>query len=160
MNKLKIHGWNAKPRTMLRYIKPGDIFLFRLNEERFGVGRVLSKIDLGHVVEFFHEVLEQPVVDSDVVRRAHRVGAPIIIDSYSLFDKKLEGDWRIVAHQENFSPLGNEGTYFAYGAGNSWKKVDIFGNEEPISESEAKKLVPYSPRGDFEVKEMLTSLTK
>ncbi len=34
MSKIKIWGWNKKKRTMIRYIKPGDIFCFELSEQK------------------------------------------------------------------------------------------------------------------------------
>ncbi|PKD39928.1 phosphotriesterase [Methylomonas sp. Kb3] len=41
MSEIKIRGWGAKPRTMLRYIKSGDIFMFQVDDNRYGIGRIL-----------------------------------------------------------------------------------------------------------------------
>ncbi|WP_342777796.1 hypothetical protein [Mixta tenebrionis] len=36
-----------------------------------------------------------------------------------------DGDWRIIGHQGNFSPVDIENVYFTYGLENSCKKVDV-----------------------------------
>jgi hypothetical protein len=140
---------------MLRYIKPGDIFMFAIDAGRFGIGRVISTVSLGHVVEFFEPVLERPTVDGLDFKGLKRRGSPVVLDSYSLFDKKLEGDWRIVAHQEGFEPQDVEHVYFTYGAGSMRKKVDAFGKTTDISASDAANLPLYSPSGDKHVKQNL-----
>lgn len=53
MSDFKFLSWDKKPRKMLRFVKPGDIFCFRLDENRYRFGRVISKIFTGHVVEIF-----------------------------------------------------------------------------------------------------------
>ncbi|MEI8574475.1 phosphotriesterase [Methylomonas sp. LW13] len=155
MSEIKIRGWGAKPRTMLRYIKSGDIFMFQVDDNRYGIGRILIKIDFGHLAEVFDEILHSTELSEEIIRHLKRVNSPIILDSYGLFDKKLEGDWRIVAQQDGFQMPKSDNAYFCYGATNSWKKIDVFGNEESITENEANKLPKYSPKGDRDVKEML-----
>ncbi|EBD8041094.1 phosphotriesterase, partial [Salmonella enterica] len=34
MSDYKFWGWDKKSRTMLRFVKPGDIFCFKLDEDR------------------------------------------------------------------------------------------------------------------------------
>lgn len=154
MSEIKVRGWGAKPRTMLRYIKPGDIFMFQVDDNRYGIGRILIKIGFGHLAEIFDEILYSTELSEEIIRRLKRVNSPIILDSYGLFDKKLEGDWRIVAQQDGFQVPTLDNICFSYGVTNSWKKIDVFGNEESITENEANKLPKYSPKGDRDVKEM------
>ena len=83
-----------------------------------------------------------------------RLGRPVILDSYGLFDRKIEGDWRIVAHDEGYIPH-DESVRFTSGIASGCKRIDIFDNEEAIAESEAKKLPDYSPMGEDDVIEEL-----
>src|SRR5687767_3004002 len=92
MSSKKKSGWNAKPRTRLRYIKPGDLFMFRLDDSKHGVGRIISKVSLGHVAEFFEVTLNSPELQGFDLARVKRRGLPVVLDSYSLFDRKIEGD--------------------------------------------------------------------
>lgn len=148
MNSLKIYGWGKKVKTSLKNIKPGDVFCFALGEKNYGVGRIMTRNSLGHVVEVFNQVLSVPIVESIAF---DRLGDPIIIDSYSLFDRKSEGDWRVVAYQENYTPSTEESVRFVYGVAGNVKLVDIFDNETPCS-GMALDFPFYSPMGDEEVK--------
>lgn len=72
-----------------------------MSDQRYGVGRIMTQNSLGHVAETFDKILTSPDVKS---LSFSRLGDPVILDSYSLFDRKLEGDWRIVAHQIDYEP--------------------------------------------------------
>jgi len=154
MSIVNIRPWNSKPRTMLRFIKPGDIFVFKLNDEYFGFGRILTKVSLGHVAEIFDSILTSPTVTPELLSSVSRLGTPVVLDTYSLFDKRLEGDWQIVAHDSEFCMGDTDNVYFVYGHPNSWIRVDVFGNKESMADLEAALLSKYSPRGYGEVKEM------
>ncbi|WP_081077329.1 immunity 26/phosphotriesterase HocA family protein [Burkholderia pseudomultivorans] len=148
----KNSGWDAKPRTMLRHIKPGDLFAFSLGDGKYGFGRIISAVSLGHVAEFFDRIADAPNFDVRDMINSKRLKQPVVLDSYSLFDRKMEGDWRIVAHQEDFNPTGVGEIFFTYGDGAGRRKVDVFGSESHVSEKEAKDLPFYSPFGDEDVK--------
>ncbi|CNF74725.1 MULTISPECIES: immunity 26/phosphotriesterase HocA family protein [Yersinia pseudotuberculosis complex] len=157
MSDFKFWRWDKKPRTMLRFIKPGDIFCFRLDDEKYCFGRVISKIMSGHVAEFFDFISSSPEINEKEIITAKRIIDLVVIDTYSLFDKKIENgsDWRIIGRQENYTPKDIDGVYFTYGLGNSCKKVDIFDNESAISEDESKKYPRLSPHGDFDIKRLI-----
>lgn len=152
MNSLVIYGWEKKTKTLLRNIKPGDIFCFALGDI-YRFGRIMTRNRLGHVAEIFEEISDSPTLPELDFKK--RIGHPVILDSYGLFDRKIEGDWRIVAHQEAYQPCFDEAIHFAFGMKGDCKKVDIFDNEEAITESEARKLPDYSPMGEFDVIEEL-----
>jgi hypothetical protein len=77
---------------------------------------------------------------------------PVKWDSYST----LHGDWRIVAHQEDFAPSGMENVLFTYGAAaGSCRKVDYLDRESEISKTEAEELPDYSPEGELRIKREL-----
>lgn len=160
MSDFKFWGWDKKPRTMLRFVKPGDIFCFKLDDGKYGFGRIISKILTGHVAELFDFISSMPVVTEQDMIISERIIDPFVIDTYSLFDRKIEpgSDWRVIGHQNNFTPTNIENIYFSYGVGNSCKKEDIFGNTYSISEEEAWSLPRLSPKGDYDVKLLLKDI--
>ncbi|GKS08953.1 immunity 26 domain-containing protein [Pseudomonas syringae pv. theae] len=146
--KIKPYSWDKKAKTMLRSIKSGDIFCFYLNG-KYRFGRIMTRNRLGHVAEIFEHVSDSP--DASTIESIGRVGCPVILDSYGLFDRKIEGDWRIIGHQEDYAPPQDEPMVFTMGIGEGCKKVDIFDNVTSIAEVEAKKLKNYSPLGESRV---------
>ncbi len=160
MSDLKVFEWNKKVRTVLRSIRPGDIFMFELEPKRFATGRIMSKVDFGHVAEILNYFPDSPQISAETLRSAKRVIPPVVLDSYTLFDKKLAGDWRIVAHEEDYSASPSEQVFFGYGAGASFKKVDMFGNEISVAKSEAEKLPSYSPKQDWDMRELVAPYLK
>lgn len=157
MGDFKFWDWDKKPRTMLRFVKPGDIFCFRLDDERYCFGRIISEISVGHVAEIFDFISSLPEIREKDISHSQRLTELIILDTYTLFDRKIEadGDWRIIGHQNNYIPTNVENTYFTYGIGNSCKKVDVFNNEISITESEAKKIPELTPLRDIHIKKLI-----
>ncbi|MDR1850346.1 MAG: immunity 26 domain-containing protein, partial [Zoogloeaceae bacterium] len=166
---VQIHGWDKKPRTMRRYLKVGDIFMLSLDDGTYAAGRLLSKVStLGWGVEFFDLLLPRPEVTAEQIESAKRIGKPVIINDYILFDcKKIRiqstgewvhyGDWRIVGHHHGFVPGEERDVFFTYGVGPFWK-VDLFGNETQITEKEARTLPLWVSHKDIEVKSWLIPL--
>ncbi|WP_261435357.1 immunity 26/phosphotriesterase HocA family protein [Serratia ficaria] len=156
MDKLKFWSWDKKPRTMLRFIKPGDVFCFQLSDDKFGFGKIISKVSIGHSAEIFNEFSHEPCIKNDSILNSSSVSFPVILDSYSLFDKKISGEWRIIGHQDDINEKKYEGIYFVYGAKGDLKKVDMLGNVSSISDKDSEKYRPYMPSNDFHVKNMLS----
>lgn len=152
MSAGKKRGWDVKPRTMLRFVKPGDLFLFRLDESTYGAGRIISRVSLGHVAEFFDVTLDAPDLAGVDLASVGRLRRPVILDSYSLFDWKLEVDWQIVGHEEGFVPKDVDDVFFTYGVGPDRQRVDVFDDRTTIPAHEADGLPVYSPHGDADVK--------
>ncbi|MBI6568557.1 Imm26 family immunity protein [Pseudomonas synxantha] len=160
MSNIKIWNWDKKPRTMLRFIKPGDIFCLKINNNRYAFGRIVSKIFGGHTAEFFNIFLPTPNIDESHLKEAGTLLPVQLIDSYSLFDKKLEtdSDWRIIGHNENYKPINMSNIYFVYGLEGSCKKIDIFDNETIASEADIRKYPRLNPLGDHDIKLILGSV--
>lgn len=155
MRKLKIWGWNKKERTMIRFIKNGDIFCFKMDENAYCFGRIIAKVDFGHLAEIFDYVSEEPDITIERLEKVSRIMAPIVLDSYSLFDKRLVGEWRIIGHQEDYIDPDFNNIYLTFGIGNDWKKIDLYGNITEISADEHLKYIPASPLGDYLIKSMI-----
>lgn len=158
MSDFKFWSWDKKAKTMLRFVKPGDIFCFKLDEYRYCFGRIISKIITGHVVEIFKFSSGNPeITEGDMTERAI---PPVVIDTYSLFDKKIEegSDWRIIGHQSDYVPNNIGDVFFVYGLGSSCKKVDVFDNETDISEEDAENYPRLTPHGDHQIKSLLIDI--
>ncbi|MFG0499883.1 Imm26 family immunity protein [Pseudomonas sp. YQ_13] len=149
MTSLEVYEWDKKIKTSYKKIKSGDIFCFALDSKKYGVGRIMTQNSLGHVVEIFDKALNVPAVDSISFKR---LGDPVILDSYSLFDRKAEGDWRIVAHDLDYRPSKQELVRYVYGVADNVKLVDIFDDETSLAGSKCD-YPSYSPMGDKDVKE-------
>ncbi|MBN6065203.1 phosphotriesterase [Aggregatibacter actinomycetemcomitans] len=121
MKKIKIHAWDKKPRTMLRFIKIGDIFCYQFEENIFVFGQVIGKVSVGHVIQFFDIFKTKPVISAQEINRAHFVNKPIIVDSYSLFDKSPVRIWRIIGHQADFDQTPFQNLVFKWGDPNGDK---------------------------------------
>ena len=164
MQKIRIWGWDKKVRTMLRFIKPGDIFCFEFKDESYCFGRIIVKVTTGHLAEILDCVSDKPCIDKNSIEKAQRIGDPIILDSYGLFDRKAEGEWRIIGNQEDYIMHDYGDIYLTFGVGRDWKKVDLYGNTTKISEEEHLKYILMSPQGDYKIKKLLqehiTSLKK
>lgn len=133
MSDYKFWGWDKKPRTMLRFEKPGDIFCFKLDEDRYCFGRIITLMTVGHLSELF-----------DIIKK-----------SPGITELEISNARRIIEHQVNYNPKNLDGIYFALGIGDSCKKKDCYGNDFLISESEWKTLPKLSPKGGFDIKKRL-----
>lgn len=133
MSDYKFWGWDKKPRTMLRFVKPGDIFCFKLDEDRYCFGRIITLMTVGHLSELF-----------DIIKK-----------SLGITGLEISNARRIIEHQVNYNPKNLDGIYFALGIGDSCKKKDCYGNDFLISESEWKTLPKLSPKGGFDIKKRL-----
>ncbi|MEP8703229.1 Imm26 family immunity protein [Enterobacter roggenkampii] len=157
MSNFKFWAWEKKPRTMLRYVKPGDAFCFKVDGGMYRFGRIMSLMSVGHIAEIFDILSDTPKITEGEIENAKRIISPLIIDTYSLLDKKIEpeSDWRIIGHQDNYSPDNVDDVYFAFGIGDSCKKKDFYGNVFPIDEKEWNDLPKLSPKSDFDIKNIL-----
>lgn len=80
---------------------------------------------------------------------------PVILDSYSLFDRKAEGDWRIVAYDNEYQAPLDEPIRFSYGVADNKRLVDIFDNETFLVGME-EDFPRYSPMGDEKIKKIFS----
>lgn len=155
---IKIWGWEKKPRTMRRYLKIGDIFCFRYDERTYRFGRIMARV-IFHIVEIFDYASDQPVITEEDILSAGRLMV-IPLDTYSLFDRKSEGEWRIIGRQEAYTPENAEDIWFSWGIASGCRKSNPLDQTVYISEEEWKSLPPLSPCGDYDVKREIADKLK
>ena len=133
MPQIKIREWNEKPRTKLRFIKIGDIFCYQFSEEMFVFGQILGKVNVGHVIQFFDIFQARLTITVEELSRAQFIGKPIIVDSYTLFDRSPVWSWQIIGHQVDFDPSPFKDLAFKWGdpSGTQFGKVWLDGRTEP-----------------------------
>lgn len=135
--------------------KPGDIFAFKLDDGRFGFGRVVNLVSIGAVVEIFDYFAHQPIFDYSKLGKW--LIQPVTINNYGLLDAKKDGDWRIIGHTRNYAP-GTEfrDVRFVYGTPpHALTAVDIYDREESIDAESAKKFATYDSNSDRNIKDII-----
>lgn len=164
MSKVDLWGWDKKKRTMIRFIKSGDVFCFRIRDDLYGYGRVISIsiLDLGAVAEIQgYSFSPESITEYDIINR-ERIFPPLLLDSYMLFDRKSEkdSDWRIIGHQHDYTSDDGKNIFFTYGEGNSCKKVNVFGEVVSITPEEASRLPRARAQRDIHIKKMLNDIVQ
>jgi hypothetical protein len=146
-------------RKNLKNIHPGDIFAFRMDDCRYGFGRIISRISEGHVAEIFNHFASEPKLsDANVL---DRFLPPVILNSYGMFQVKQDGDFGIIGSTPNYLPDPViEKSKFAFGSKGNFKSIDVFGNERPISDSEGMQLPLRSPFNDWFLKKYVEHALK
>lgn len=151
---IEIWGWDKKPRTMFRYLDPGQIFCFKFDENKYCFGRLMTHCSVGYIAEFFDLTSSLPEITAEQIRSAIRTEVTIL-DSYSLFDRKTEGEWRIIGKCNNYIPTEVDKIIFYFGVGEILTLNDFFDRTALVSKNEALKFPPQSPFGDHMVKKLL-----
>ena len=156
---IKLWSWEKKPRTMLRYLKIGDIFCFRYDDHTYRFGRIMARA-IVHIAEVFDYASDQPVISEEQVLSAGRL-LVTPLDTYSLFDRKSEGEWRIIGRQEDYTlPEDAAEFWFSWGDYSAGRKSNPLDQTVSISKEEWTALPPLSPGGDYDVKSKLADKLK
>ncbi len=158
--ELEVKSVEIKTSKRPKRVKPtpGDIFAFRINEELFGFGRLVASVSIGMVAEIFDYFSKQPILDLSKTNKW--LIKPLILDTCSLFERKIEGDWRIIGHlDDNNIDDKFKDIKFIYGMPpKQLMAVSIDDSEQPISQQEAASFRRYSPCGDYDVKQLLKEI--
>lgn len=146
--KIELWGWEKKPRTMLRYIKIGDIVCFEVDSTgtKFGYGQLIAKLNTGGFVfkamDIVHTQPNQITIDEII--NAKTFGTPCVLDVYTTLDRKkyiINGEWRIIGRENDFQNKKEdlENICFVYGIKGFQKKINLLNQETKISDQEAEK---------------------
>ncbi|MCU1062714.1 immunity 26/phosphotriesterase HocA family protein [Stenotrophomonas maltophilia] len=149
-----LNGWTRKRRTMLRFIRPGDVFCFTRNDGLYYFGQIISDVSFGHTANIFEVRCEEPMVAVAGLEQAQSLMNPVVLDSYSLFDRKTDdsGDWRIIGRHEILNSADFEQHFFIYGIPGNWSKVNATNSVHcTATEVEAMVLPPYFPLNNLKM---------
>lgn len=144
-------------RPKRQKVAPGDIFAYKLDDGRFGFGRIIAPTSIGAFAEIFDHFAEQPICDMNKLDKW--LVPPIPIESYALLETRSMGDWRIIGHTPDFVPGPQfKSLRYVYGAAPHAQTVtDIFRNDQPISAADAEGLPRYSAYDDYRFKQLIAS---
>lgn len=144
-------------RKRRNIVAPGDIFAFKLDDGKFGFGRVVTKVSIGAVAEIFDYFSERPIFDHSMEERW--IVPPIPIDSYSLLEVGDVGDWRIIESHPGFVPSKKlDGLRYVYGISpNALVVTDIYENESKTSVENACGVPKFFAYDDYDLKELLAA---
>lgn len=153
MSKIKLWGWDKKPRTMLRYVKVGDIVCFEMDSSgsKFGYGQIISNLNSGHPFKGFDILHKNPNnITIEEIEGAKQLGDVFVLDVYSTLDKKRllqNGEWRVIGHQEDFELTKDEinSIFFSYGGKGMKKRKNLLDESIPITDEEAENYVSSGP---------------
>lgn len=154
MSELVLWNWEKKKRTLLRYIEAGDIFCFQYNTSIYCFGRILARLDIGTPAEIFDYISNAPTITEKDIEKTARMFHPVNLDVYTLFDRRLMGDWRIIGKCRSFQLESVENAFFTYGVA-PYRKIDISGNKFIITKEEAKNLQSFGFFNDIHIKKLI-----
>lgn len=153
MSNIELWGWDKKPRTMLRYVKVGDIVCFEIDRSgnKFGYGQLIARLTGGFVfkgLNITHDHADSITVEE--LQKAESLGSMYLLDVYGTLDNKKylhDGDWRIIGHEKDFrlSEKDINTVFFEYGANGVKKKVSLLNEHTPITDKEAENCIPATP---------------
>lgn len=166
MDKINLWSWNTKVRTMLRYIKVGDIVCFEIDasKEEYGYGILIAKLPYGFVFRALNiRHFKADNIKINELQNAKPFGKLFILDAYSTLDKKntKDGEWRIIGNCEDYclSKFDIDNVFFEFGVNGMKKKINLLGKETPITDNEAKNYELYSPVSGDEAKKWYIKYT-
>lgn len=159
--KIELWGWEKKPKTMLRYIKVGDIICFEVDNTgtSFGYGQLIAYLSIGGFVFKAMDIVHSNPNDIaiDEIINSETLGIPCILDVYTTLDKKKyikNGEWRVIGRENNFQIQSKdlENIYFVYGISGSQTKINLLNETNIISDEEANKYIDASINTGDQVK--------
>jgi len=134
-------------------LKTGDIISFELEPDKYGFARVVAKVPLGDAIEVF-DFFSDNVNDYDKAISSPLLFDPVILDAHSLFWKRLEGNWNLVAKDDSFVFKDGAKYKYKYGAKGFQKLIDLNGNNYVnVTQEEVEEYPNYVPYGDEDIKQ-------
>lgn len=129
-------------------LKEGDILSFELTPQLFGFAKVVAKNKLGDAIEVYDFFSSHQDDYKKAIVSPPLFEQPIILDGYSIFWKRGDGNWDVVGRDENFKfdVMDGAKVKFKYGVPGLFKLIDLNGVSYPnVSQEEAVKYPDYSP---------------
>ena len=157
-----LNGWTKKRRTMLRFIRAGDVFSFTRNDGFYHFGQIISEIPIGHSAHIFGTRRRETTLALADLEQARPLMNPVILDSYSLFDRKSDqdADWRVIGRHELIHATGLENYFFVDGTPGIWHKRNATNSIHcSATEEEAAVLPSLTPLNNFKIWRAIDALS-
>ena len=152
------NAWDKKKRTKLSSLMVGDIFALKVDGGGYAFGRLAAKILGSFAAEFFDKIKTEPELSASEYQGLKAVVLPIEIDSYGLFDRKIEGDWRIIGRDAAYVYPNPDRRIFKIGVPQNFKYINMAGDWVDASSDFGD--VPYlTTNGDYHVQEIIRTCT-
>ncbi|AMC35266.1 Imm26 family immunity protein [Janthinobacterium sp. B9-8] len=138
---------------------PGDLFAFRYDEQRYGFGRLISKLGMGMIAEIYDYFSAQPIFDPNYADKW--LISPVILNPYGLFECRSEGEWLIIDKTPNYvvSEKFND-VFFVTGTPGKLQGVRVDNSRFDISKEEALGHRMYTYYDDAHIKKLITDALK
>ncbi|NHQ88545.1 hypothetical protein HA050_20820 [Iodobacter sp. HSC-16F04] len=138
---------------------PGDLFAFRYDEQRYGFGRLISKLSMGMVAEIYDYFSAQPIFDPNYTDKW--LISPVVLNPYGLFECRNEGEWLIIGKTPNYViPNKFNDVFFVTGTPGKLQAVRVNNSDFDISLEEATGHRRYTYSSDIQIKELIAEALK
>lgn len=139
-------------------LKVGDIISFELEEQKYGFARVIAKVSLGDAICVFN-YFSNDINDYEKAIQHPLLFDPVILDTHSLFWRRLEGNWSLIKRDNKYIYEDKSKYKYKYGVKGSYKLIDLNNNTyTDISQEVAEKYPDYISYGDYGIKRRILFL--
>lgn len=156
-DELRVQKVSIKTGKRPKRVKPaiGDIFSFKLDNERYGFGRLVSELRAGTIAEIFNYTSTQPIFDPTYLNQW--LIPPVLLNSFILLDERSEGQWEIISKNSDYTPGQQfENIFFSWkDYKNEYKLEGVFKSSALTDEATAKKYPRYVVSNDAKIREMV-----
>ncbi|AIM37624.1 hypothetical protein KO02_13745 [Sphingobacterium sp. ML3W] len=148
-------------KIILKKINKGDLFSFLMNDS-FYYGRILNNNFLGLISIIYKTTTKHLKMDIDFFADSY-YEPPMILDGYSLFQLKSEGDWGIISSNADYEIpeklLNYIFTNVYENLNGPLHGMDINGNNLTCNPTDTNlKIADNAIYGDYDVAEYLKSI--
>ena len=158
-DELRVQKVSIKTGKRPKRVKPavGDIFSFKVADELYAFGRLVSELRAGTIAEIFKYTSTQPIFDPS--RATEWLIKPVLLNSFILLDQKSEGEWDIISKDPDFKPGDRfKDIFFSWkDYKNEHKLEGVFERGVTADEATAQKYPRYVTANDARIREMVVA---
>lgn len=158
-DKLRVQKVTIKTGKRPKRVKPavGDIFSFKVADDLYGFGRLVSELRAGTIAEIFNYTAAQPIFDPS--RATEWLIRPILLNSFILLDQRSEGEWEIISRDPEYRPGDRfKDVFFSWkDYKNEHRLEGVFEQSVATDEATAQKHPRYVTANDAKIRELVVA---
>ncbi|MBX8827214.1 Imm26 family immunity protein [Ochrobactrum sp. SFR4] len=158
-DELRVQEIKIKTGKRQKRVKPaiGDIFSFKVADELYAFGRLVSELRAGTIAEIFNYTSTQPILDPSFT--VEWLIKPVLLNSFILLDQKSEGQWDIISKDPDYKPDKRfKDVFFSWkDYKNEHKLEGVFEQGVTTDEETAQKYPRYVTANDAKIREMVVA---